>query len=96
MRMEMPMAKYYVRSGKLREVVARSSREQAAYDVVQRAARSGDGRFFPIHALQHLGLITTVSERGFQDKAATCYATDGILCRVGSFEQFRADEQEED
>ena len=90
------MAKYYVRSGKLREVVARTTREQAAYDVVQQAARSGDGRIFPLHVLEDLGLITAVSERGFQDKAAICYPTDSILCRLGAFEQFRADTQNDD
>ena len=95
MKMEMPMAKYYVRSGKLREVVVRTSREKAAYDVVQTAARSGDGRFFPLHVLERLGLITAVGERGFNDKAATRYPTDSILCRLGAFEQFRADKEDD-
>ena len=90
------MAKYYVRSGKLRRVVARSSREKAAYDVLQAATRSGDGRFLPMHSLQYLGLITAVGERGFQDKAATCYPTDSILWKLGAFEQFHADAQNDD
>ena len=88
------MAKYYVRSGKLRELVVRSSREEAAYDVIQQAARSGDGRIFPLHILESLGLITAVSERGFNDKAATRYPTDSILCRCGTFQQFRPDTED--
>ena len=92
----MPMAKYYVRSGKLREVVTRATREQAAYDVVQQAARSGDGRIFPLHVLEDLGLITAVSERGFEDNAATRYPTDIILCKYGAFERFRPDPQDDD
>ncbi len=38
------MPKYYVKCGRVREVVDRESRERAAYDVVQAAAYSGDGR----------------------------------------------------
>ena len=90
------MSKYYVRSGKLRELVVRSSREKAAYDVVQAAVRSGDGRIYPLHTLERLGLITAVGERGFNDKAATCYPTDSILCQLGAFTQFRADAQDDD
>lgn len=79
------MAKYYVRSGCLRLIISKPTREQAAHVAIHRYARSGDGEFLPIHSLQNLGLITAVSEKGFRDRAATCYPTDMILREVGPF-----------
>jgi len=83
------MAKYYVRCGRLRDVLDSRNMEQAAYRVVQTAARSRDGRFLPLSAVKELGLVTSVSERGFRDKAATCYPTHFILAEVGPFREFR-------
>ena len=92
---EVSMAKYYVRCGRVRRVLAGSSRERVAHDVVQGAARSGDGRALPMIALRGLGLVTSISERGFGDEAAMCYPTHIIINRVGPFEQFRYEGEQE-
>ena len=85
------MAKYYVKCGRIRNVTNGASVEQAAHRVVHAAARSGDGRFLPMRALQPLGLVTAVSEIGFTDPAAVCYPTEWILREVGPFERFTWD-----
>ena len=87
------MAKYYVRCGEVKKVIQRQSRERAAFDVVEGEARSRDGRFHDLVDLQHLGLITSVSEIGFRDRQAQRYPTHRILCRVAEFGRFDRDKE---
>lgn len=82
------MAKYYVHSGRLRGIISCPTREQAAFHVIHREARTGDGRFLPPAALRHLGLVTTVSESGFTGRDAFDYPTDAILRGSGPFGKF--------
>lgn len=84
------MPKFYVRSGRVRRVIDRADRAKAALDTVKDHIReAGASPKRRQSKLLALGLLTNVSELGFNGKDAAPFATHHIMTGEGPFAHYK-------